>query len=294
MTVKLGVTLPQFTADGDRFKRAAMEAEAVGLDSVWVFDHLWPLSGGKERPVLEAWTALAWLAAETSSITIGTLVARSSLRDPAVVAKMAATIAAVAPGRLVVGIGSGDELSRAENEAFGAPYYSSDDRIDHLRETVEVIANYVRQPGVDITGDFVSIGGLPVSPRPPVPPPIWVAGRSDDAIEVAALLADGWNGWGGTPERFAGDAATLVEMAGDRAVELTWGGLAVVAPTDDAAAELAAARPVTPHVGGGVETLSGALNGFADTGATHLILTLARAAPGALRLLGEEVKPRLH
>jgi len=294
VSAKLGVTLPQFTSDPEAFKRAAIEAEAAGLDSVWVFDHLWPLSGGKERPILEAWTALGWLAAATSHLTIGTLVTRSSLRHPALVAKMAATLANIAPGRLIVGIGSGDELSRAENEAFGARYYSSDDRMDQLREAVEVITNYLQQPEVTASGDFVAIDDLPVSPRPPVPPPVWVAGRSDDALEIAALLGDGWNGWGGTPDRFAADAATVTEMANGRALDLTWGGLAVVAPSDEAARDLLVERAVRADIAGGPATVATALNGFADTGATHLILTRARGAPGALRILGEDVKPRLR
>ena len=95
--LKLGVTLPQFTAEPAQVVDAALRAESLGLDSSWVFDHLWPLSGGKERPALEAWTTLAYLAAATSRIDLGTLVTRSTLRQPAVLAKMAATVAEKLP-----------------------------------------------------------------------------------------------------------------------------------------------------------------------------------------------------
>src|ERR671915_1147412 len=118
-TPLLGATLPQFTDDGHAFVEAAQRAESLGLDSVWLFDHMWPLTGGKTRPVIESWTALAHLAAATSRITVGTLVTRSTLRHPLLLAKMAATVGAIAPGRVIVGIGSGDEQSRNENEAFG-------------------------------------------------------------------------------------------------------------------------------------------------------------------------------
>ena len=102
----------------------AHRAREAGLDSVFVFDHLWPLTGGKERPIFESWTTLAHIAAVTDTMDIGTLVTRSSLRHPAVLAKMAATVASIAPGRLIVAIGSGDEMSRPENEAYGIPYFA--------------------------------------------------------------------------------------------------------------------------------------------------------------------------
>jgi alkanesulfonate monooxygenase SsuD/methylene tetrahydromethanopterin reductase-like flavin-dependent oxidoreductase (luciferase family) len=110
--LKLGVTLPQFTGDAELFLDGARRAEHLGLDSVWVFDHLWPL-GAKRRPILEGWTALASVASATERIGIGTMVTRSSLRNPAVLAAMAATVGALAPGRLTVGLGCGVRSCRA-------------------------------------------------------------------------------------------------------------------------------------------------------------------------------------
>ncbi|HEY7874314.1 MAG TPA: LLM class flavin-dependent oxidoreductase, partial [Actinomycetota bacterium] len=76
--LRIGVSLPQFTSDAAAFVAGVERARAVGLHSIWLYDHLWPLSGGKDRPVLEAWSALAWLAASTDDVEIGTLVTRSS------------------------------------------------------------------------------------------------------------------------------------------------------------------------------------------------------------------------
>src|SRR5680860_1174492 len=132
MSTKFGVTLPQFTKERERFLDGARRAEALEYDSVWVFDHLWPLGGDRERPVLESWTSLAHLAAVTERVTLGTLVTRSSLRHEVLLAKMVATVGELAPGRLICALGSGDKMSEGENLAFGLPYFAGDDRINQL------------------------------------------------------------------------------------------------------------------------------------------------------------------
>ncbi|MGI8774727.1 MAG: LLM class flavin-dependent oxidoreductase [Actinomycetota bacterium] len=294
-SVKLGVTLPQFSDDPARLTDAVQAIEGMDLDSVWVFDHLWPLSGGKERPIFEAWTTLAWLASITERVSVGTLVSRSSLRHPALLAKMAATVASIAPDRVIVGIGSGDDLSRDENEAFGIQYFESDDRIDQLRSVVEAVVNHLRLDKVTLEDDFVHLNGLPTSPMPAIPPPVWVGGRSDDTLEIAATLADGWNGWGGTASRFAEDAGTVVEMAGERPLELSWGGQLVLRQTQGAAEEALGKHDPDQHVTGDPESVGARLNGYIDAGATHLILTPAgRWDLDTVELLAAEVRPLLH
>lgn len=295
--VLVGVTLPQFTDDAESFVASVQRAESLGLDSLWVFDHLWPLSGGKNRPILEGWTALSWLTGATDRAGIGTLVTRSSLRHPAVLAKMAASVACAAPGRLTVAIGSGDEMSRGENEAFGIPYYEGPDRIEQLESTVRVLRSFLDCEEVTVRDDFVSIERLPVSPRPPSKPRLWVAGRSDDALEIAGTYGDGWNGWGGTPERFAQDALRVTEFAassGDRAVELTWGGLAILGTDDEQARAKLGSRNPEQYLVGGPETMAGLLGEFVEAGARHLVLTFPDAGTtGSYELLASSVKPLL-
>jgi alkanesulfonate monooxygenase SsuD/methylene tetrahydromethanopterin reductase-like flavin-dependent oxidoreductase (luciferase family) len=274
MTVRLGVTLPQFTQDAARFREAALEAEELGFDSVWVFDHMWPLTGGRERPALEAWSCMGWLAAATERITIGTSVTRSSLRHPAVLAHMAACVADIAPGRLVMGIGSGDDKSRAENEAFGIDYWAEEERVDQLRSTVELVLAYLSGKQVTKEDDFVTVRDLPARP-PAERPAIWVAGRADATLEVAAHLADGWNAWGGTPSDFAVDAGSVLEMAAGRDILLTWSGL-VPQGTD----------PVE---------LRDRLLGYVEAGARHLILTFeGRLTRQRLQSVASEVLPALR
>lgn len=292
MRPRLGITLPQFSDEPERLQAAVEAVEASDLDSMWLFDHLWPLSGGKQRPIFEAWTTLAWLAAISRTKTIGTLVTRSSLRHPAVLAKMAATVANIVPGRLVIAIGSGDGLSRKENEAFGIDYFDGEDRIDQLRSTVEAVVRFLTQDVVTQHDDFVNLSELPMSPRPSRPVPVWVGGRADDALELAGTLADGYNAWGGDPDRFAQDANTVLSYTEGRPFEITWGGAVLVAPTDDEARERAEGKGEV--IAGSPATVTERLAGFVEAGATRLIVTPAgRWETGVVRILSEEVLPGL-
>lgn len=283
-----GVTLPQFGSDPDAFVDGARRAEALGLDSIWIFDHLWPLSGGKDRPIFEAWTSMSYLTEATRSIQLGTLVTRSSLRHPAILAKAIATTAVIAPGRVTVGIGSGDELSRAENEAFGLPHWGADDRTAQLISTVQVMRSFLATDEVTQRDEFVDVTALPSSPRPPKPVPIWIAGRSDDALEAAAAVADGWNGWGGTPKTFARDAATVLERAGGRPIELTWAGQVAIGADDAEAAKKMEGRNPRHYVAGTPNQVSDRLAEFIDAGARHIICTAPDSSnPAVFELLAE-------
>lgn len=281
---RVGVTLPQFTDDASVFADGAARAEDLGFDSLWVFDHLWPL-GAKRRPILEGWTSLSWLASATDRVTIGTLVTRSSLRHPAVLAKMAATVSEIAPGRVVVGIGSGDAASSGENLAFGLPYWSGDDRMDQLASTVEILHRFREGTNVTFSDDFADIDDLPAAPGLR-DYSIWVGGRSVDALDLAGRLADGWNAWAASPEEFAQAASALLDAG--RHIEPTWGGQVVVAETDEAARERLGKRNPAQFVTGSPETVTRYLARLVDAGAEHLVLATPFASdPRSYELLAE-------
>lgn len=318
--VRLGVTLAQFSGDRDELLKGVRRAEAAGLDSIWLFDHLWPLppqkkeggapvgaserggpAGGrrsKDVPVLEAWTTLAHLAAATSRITIGTLVTRSSLRHPLVLAKMAATASAIAPGRIIVGIGSGDLKSRAENESFGLPYWSGRARREQLIATVETVREFfaaATTPSGTVTraDDFARIQEFPPSPRAAAPK-LWVGGNSGWVAELAGRIADGWNGWGVTHEAFARSAAGVRAAAGGRDVELSWGGGVVLGATEREARNRLGGRDPAGLVIGSPERVATSLGALAGAGAGHLIASFPSPIdPECYELLATEVKPLL-
>lgn len=237
-----------------RLRDAAQAAEELGFDSLWAFDHLWPLGVSKGKPVLECWSTLAYVAGMTARIGIGSLVTRSSLRRPAVLARMVATVGEVAPGRLTVGIGSGDSLSRAENEAFGLPYALGKARMDQLVATAEVL-----------------------SAGPAHGARLWVGGRSRAVWEVAGRYGDGYNRWGGTPERFREAARFVSEAAGTRAVELSWGVSVLLAATAAEARARLGKRNPEEFVAGDAEGVAHRLTRFTDAGANHLVLRLPDA-----------------
>ncbi|MDQ3783371.1 MAG: LLM class flavin-dependent oxidoreductase [Actinomycetota bacterium] len=319
--VRLGVTLPQFTGDRNEVLEGARRAETAGLDSVWLFDHLWPLppqrreggapvgasaqgeKGGRRRtkdvPVLEAWTTLAYLAAATRRITIGTLVTRSSLRHPAVLAKMAATAGAIAPGRIILGIGSGDLKSRAENEAYGLPYWSGAARREQLISTVGTLrdlfdASTTSSATVTRDDGFVRIEDLPPSPRVSEAPRVWVGGNSGWAAEFAGSAADGWNAWGVPSGAFAESAARATAGAAGRPIELSWGGGVLLGTSERDVRRRLGRRQPSGLLVGAPERIADSLGALAGAGASHLIASLPSPVdPECIELLAGEVKPLL-
>ena len=123
---------------------------------------------------------------------------------------------------------------------------------------------------------YVTLEDLPVSPAPE-PPKVWLGGRSQAVLQAAGRVGDGWNGWAGTPEGFAHDAAIVVAAATGRDVQLTWGGLVIMADTDDAAQAKLGKRDPKGYVVGGPNTVARTLGG-SWRGATHLVVTFTDPA----------------
>src|SRR4051794_14727063 len=118
--MKIGIQLPEVEREvrWPEYLAMARAAEEVGFESLWLGDHLLydPAGGRPERAPWEAWTLLSALAAATSTVRLGPLVACAGFHPPAVLAKMASTIDEISQGRFVLGIGSG--WNRREFDAF--------------------------------------------------------------------------------------------------------------------------------------------------------------------------------
>lgn len=183
-----GVMLPSF----DPFRTGAPPllagaelAEELGFDSGWVGDHL-----SFHPPVLDALVALSAVAARTERLVLGTGVLLLPMRHAVWTAKQLATVAALAPGRLLIGVGVGGE-NPAEFEAAGVPVEERGRRLD---EGLEIVMGLLRGEAVDHPGPLLPTRSPALEPVPAVLPPLVVGGRSDAALRRAARTADGWLG----------------------------------------------------------------------------------------------------
>jgi alkanesulfonate monooxygenase SsuD/methylene tetrahydromethanopterin reductase-like flavin-dependent oxidoreductase (luciferase family) len=227
--VNVGVVLPLFSGDPAKVVSAAVEAENLGFDGVFAFDHFFPPGGSPDRPSLEVFATLGAVAAATERVAIGTLVVRASLRPVGLLAKSAAWLDAASGGRLVLGIGTGDPIDRPEHRAYGIPMLDKTERRVHLEETLialEALFDGRPYPGGRMVPEL--LGPLRPPPARPGGLPVWVGGQAEAVIRLAGRRADGWNGWGLEPEAFAAKVGVLREVAGPREVEATWAGIALV------------------------------------------------------------------
>lgn len=227
--MKLGLSLPMFTADVARPLAAAARAAAAGYDGVFAPDHLFP-PGAPGKPALEPFTVLAAVATFHPDLIVGTLVTRASLRPAGLLAKQAAALDPMSGGRTILGLGAGDSVSKPEHEAFGIPFASTAERVTILEETVGALRA--------LFGGEPWPGGIQVPPiagplLPPGDPELWVGGRSREVIAVAARAADAWNGWALDVEGFEAAAGELRRLAAGRPVAATWGGIALVGSDED-------------------------------------------------------------
>ncbi len=194
--MKVGIVLPQHDSDPQILRGSVQQAKEAGIDSIWVADHLMGRNNSA-RPILEGWVSLAAVAAETD-LQLGTLVLRAGIRPPRLTAEMFATAASIAAGGVIAGLGLGDRSVLAEQSSYGIPFATRAHRMDHTRQTIELIRE--RAPSVKI----------------------WVGGTSQEAMSLAAQ-ADGWNLWG-RPEDFAATVERIRRVARSSEFEVSWGG----------------------------------------------------------------------
>jgi alkanesulfonate monooxygenase SsuD/methylene tetrahydromethanopterin reductase-like flavin-dependent oxidoreductase (luciferase family) len=295
--MKIGVSLPVFTADTARPLAVAAHARELELDGVFSPDHFFPPifypPSGPERPALEAFSVLSAVAAREPGLAVGTLVARVTLRAPGMLAKQGAALDAMSGGRAILALGTGDRASLPEHERYGIPFPPVADRIALLDETVAALKALFDGRAYE-GGDHVPPIQGPL--LPPGAPEVWVGGLSDPVIAVAARVADAWNGWGLDGPGFAEKAARLKELADGRAVDPTWGGIALVGRDDDDLDRLRSARADKGLSLDGLWTGTATqLSRFADeleqAGASWFIVLPAGPAD-RLEIIADALRPR--
>jgi probable F420-dependent oxidoreductase len=207
--MRIGVTVPnvhETLAKSSTIEAVARRADELGFDSIWCNDHLAIPKAGKRAGTEPAYAAdygeqrrqhvyeplitLAYLAALTSRVLLGTSVYLLPLRNPVVAAKQVASLDQLSRGRLVLGVGVG--WLEGEFAALGVPFRERGSRTD---EAIAVLKALCGQEGAEFHGRYHRFTGVEFFPKPAQRPhpPLWIGGRSDAAIRRAARAGDAWH-----------------------------------------------------------------------------------------------------
>jgi probable F420-dependent oxidoreductase len=262
----------------------ALRMEAAQLDSIWVYDHLlyrWP--GRPADGIWECWTMLSALAAATQRVEIGTLVACTQFRNPALTAKMAATLAEVSGGRLTLGLGAG--WHKPEFDAFGFPF---DHRVSRFDEALQIIVPLLREGRVDFSGTYYTARDCELLPRGPQPP-VLVAGSGPRMLRLTARYADSWNtAWHASPEKVSAAFDEMRAACADVGRDPATLGLTVSVPV--AFPELGGVSSRSEYLTGPPSRIADALHSFEATGAQHVMVEFAPYTVAALEGFAEGVR----
>ncbi len=199
------------TLPWDETLAAGQLAESLGYDGLWYADHFMPNAAEPQQgPVHEAFPIMAALAAAVPRVRIGPLVAGNTYRNPAVLAKMAASIDQVSGGRFVLGLGAGWQEN--EHRAYGIDFNTFRWRFDRLEEACQIIRSLLREPTTTFEGTHYRLENAPLDPKPVQSPlPLLIGGGGEKrTLRIVARYAEEWNVWG-TPQVLADKGAVLDE-----------------------------------------------------------------------------------
>ncbi len=288
--LRVGIQLPEVERDvrWPEYLAMARTAEAVGFDSIWVGDHyLYRDDGRPERGPWEAWTLLAALAAVTERVQLGPLVACLNFHEPAVLAKLAATVDEVSSGRLVFGMGAG--WNRTEFDAFGIPY---DHRASRFEEAFDIVRRLLAGERVLAHGQWHTVDDAVLMPAPSNQIPLMVGSSGERVLAATLPYVDAWNTWfdwyGNTAEGFAAGTAKI-DAACERAKRdpsTLVRSACVLVQLGDAGTE----RPPTPDVtplGGSLDEIAHGIRAMADAGADEVIIVCDPITEPSIAQLGE-------
>jgi alkanesulfonate monooxygenase SsuD/methylene tetrahydromethanopterin reductase-like flavin-dependent oxidoreductase (luciferase family) len=291
--MKVGVQLPEveWVPRWADIREMAQAAEEIGLDSIWVGDHLlYRYEDGTSRGPWEAWTQLAAIAAVTERVEIGPLVAATSFHNPAMIAKKAATLDEISGGRLILGLGAG--WNETEYTAYGYPF---DHRVSRFEEAFTIIRTLLHDGRCDFAGDYYRVTDAELIPRGPRPvgPPLMVGSMGERMLSITLPWVQSWNAWftwfGNSPDGYPAlrdqiDAACRAAGRDPASVERTLAVLVAMPGSTGRPQGSHDRDPVAP-MSGEPEALAPALRAFAEMGVGHVQLVLDPITADSIRAL---------
>lgn len=197
--IKFGVLLPTMSNSFELSLRTARAAEKFGFDSIWVPDHFIPTERSYRLfgieptfDILQAWPVLGALATVTERVRLGTCVSPIPAYNPAVLAKIVATVDVISNGRVIFGAGAG--YNEIEFRAYDFPWEGHKERVQRVREGIEIMKKLWTEPVVTFLGRYFRVENAVSNPKPiqKPHPPIWFGGESARIIEMVAEVGDGW------------------------------------------------------------------------------------------------------
>jgi len=213
--MKIGITVPNNWGVEDVREVVALgqRAEQLGFDSIWTMDHLFNIGFVRDRlddkPYFHPLGILSFLAAKTTTITLGTSVIVLPYHNPIELAKYSATLDQLSGGRFILGVGAGG--MREESDALGLDFHR---RGAIASEMMRVMRELWTSDMPAFSGAIWRFDSLRFSPKPVQRPmPIWVGGASPGAMKRAATLGDGWHPSGISPENYRSGAEQIKRMA---------------------------------------------------------------------------------
>ena len=261
----------------------AQYADRAGFDGLWFADHFMPNQEDVSGPVNEAWTTLAGLAAATTRIRLGTMVAGNTYRHPAVLAKMAANIDIISNGRLVLGLGSGWQEN--EHAAYGIEFDDVAGRLRRLEEACQVLKGLFSNARTTFDGRYYQLKDAPLEPKPVQNPlPLLIGGGGEKrTLRITARYADEWNVWG-DPATLREKIAILDQHCADvgrdpKAIQRS--AVAILAHSDDPAVVERARAMGRPVLGGSSAEIIDTIREYEAAGVQEILLpdfTLGRGA----------------
>lgn len=256
----------------------AQMADDDGWHCFWYADHYMNNTGDesfKPGPVHEAWSILPAVAAATSRIRLGPLVAPTSVHHPALLANRAATIDQLSGGRFVLGLGAGWQIN--EHTAYGIDLEAPGTRVSRFEESIQVVRSLLDNDTTTFDGDFYRFTNAPCEPRPVQEKlPILVGTGSPRMLRITCRHAQEWNTWGAPTlaahRRMDFDAACNAVGTDPDSIQTSVQAL-VMMTEDQAAIDAAMAGPMGDRmIAGSDEHIVDQLGRYADDGFDEFIL----------------------